>query len=236
MSQASFDITSQAARGLGIGDHELGAIMLDRIERPAYKWSHYLPAYEAEFAEYRSQPVRLLELGVAYGGSLHMWREWFPPGSVIFGVDIDPGCAAIDDDPGINVRIGSQADATFLQQVVEEMGGVDIVLDDGSHVAKHQLASLKALFPLLADGGTYVVEDLHTSYWREYGGTHGRGQGFLEQVKTMIDDMHGWYHTAPPGIPEVDAQHWVPRMAIYDSMIFLRKKRRGRPNTFGTGT
>lgn len=236
MSQSSFDITSDAARELGVADSELGAIMFDRIARPAYKWSHYLPAYEAELAEYRSQPVRFLELGVFHGGSLQMWREWFPPGSVIFGVDIDPGCAAIDDDEGINVRIGSQADPAFLRGVVEEMGGVDIVLDDGSHVAEHQLASLRALFPILAEGGTYVVEDLHTSYWREYGGRHGRGEGFVEQVKTLIDDMHGWYHPKGPAIPEVDAQHWMPRIAIYDSMVFLRKVRRSRPQAFWSGT
>ncbi len=45
------------------------------------------------------------------------------------------------------------------------MGGVDVVLDDGSHIATLQRISFEALFPMLPDGGLYIIEDTHTAYW-----------------------------------------------------------------------
>ena len=50
------------------------------------------------------------------------------------------------------------------------MGGIDIVLDDGSHNMKDIIVSLESLFPMLNDGGVYMIEDLHTAYWRKFGG------------------------------------------------------------------
>ncbi len=36
---------------------------------------------------------------------------------------------------------------------------------------KQQITSFKVLFPHLKSGGIYVIEDLHTSYWKLYGGS-----------------------------------------------------------------
>ena len=47
---------------------------------------------------------------------------------------------------------------------------MDIVIDDGSHVNEHVLTSFKVLFPLLKNGGVYVVEDVQTTYDDGYGG------------------------------------------------------------------
>ena len=43
-------------------------------------------------------------------------------------------------------------------------GEFDIVIDDGSHVNKHILASFKQLVGKLKPGGIYVIEDLGCSY------------------------------------------------------------------------
>ena len=85
-----------------------------------------------------------------------------------------------------------------MRSVVTEMGGLDIVLDDGSHRVSHQRASFEVLFPLLSQNALYVVEDMHTNYWR--GACEGgwrRRSTFLEQMKDLIDDLHGWWHTHP---------------------------------------
>lgn len=60
-----------------------------------HKWHHYLPIYERYFAPYKSLKPRFLEIGVSKGGSLSLWREYFGPDAVIFGIDIDPSCAAL---------------------------------------------------------------------------------------------------------------------------------------------
>jgi len=43
---------------------------------------------------------------------------------------------------------------------------VCFINDDGSHVPEHQLFSFDYLFhELLMPGGTYIIEDVETSYW-----------------------------------------------------------------------
>jgi Methyltransferase domain len=185
-----------------------------------HKWHHYLPIYDRYLTPWQGRPVRMLEIGVSRGGSMGMWRKFLGPEAVLFGIDIDPDCARFDGQAA-NVRIGSQTDAAFLQDVVAEMGGLDIVLDDGSHVSQHIRASLDVLFPLLSDGGTYIVEDLHTSYWRAYGGGFGKPGTFIEDVKSLIDDMHHWYHDRGQQVAATSGH--IGAIHVYDSLVVLEK-------------
>lgn len=185
-----------------------------------HKWHHYIPIYDRYFSPWRGKPVRMLEIGVSKGGSLQLWRKYFGPEAVIFGIDINPDCAALDGQAG-SVRIGSQDDPEFLRAVVREMGGVDLVLDDGSHVMAHIRDSLAALFPLLSQGGTYMIEDLHTAYARAYGGGYLSRNSFFVDVAKIIDDMHGWYHDGPEQYPALARQ--VSGVHIHDSIVVLEK-------------
>ncbi len=185
-----------------------------------HKWHHYLPIYDRYLTPLRGRPVRMLEIGVSRGGSMALWRKFLGPDAVLFGIDIDPACAVFDGHSA-QVRIGSQADPDFLRAVVAEMGGVDIVLDDGSHVSAHIRASLDTLYPMLSVGGLYIIEDLHACYWRKFGGGYGRPGSFLEVVKTMIDDIHHWYHDMGQRIGAT-AGH-LGALHVYDSMVVLEK-------------
>ena len=160
---------------------------------PVHKWHHYIPYYDRYFSRFRGSQVRFLEIGVFRGGSLQMWREYFGQNAIIYGIDNDPNCADLNGLAG-QVRIGSQDDPEFLKEVINEMGGVDVVLDDGSHKTKHQMKSLKLLFPAMSQGGVYMVEDLHTSFWRGYSGGYGRRLNFFEFAADIINDMHHWWH------------------------------------------
>lgn len=221
---------------------DLASIFFDHDGHQVFKWTHYLAAYEEQFHPYRAgmplpdgttRPLRMLEIGIAQGGSLQMWRKYFGPEAIIFGVDLDERCAVAAGD--YEIRIGSQADPDFLRAVVEEMGGVDIVLDDGSHVAEHQVGSMRTLFPLLSDGGVYAVEDLHTAYWPDYQGGHRQPGTFIDLVKDVIDDMHGWYHDGGD-TQGFDARANIPRLTIYDSVAFIAKAKRARPMVTKIGT
>jgi Methyltransferase domain len=185
-----------------------------------HKWHHYLPIYDRYLTPWRGRPVRMLEIGVSRGGSMALWRKFLGPDAVLFGIDIDPGCAAFNGQAA-EVRIGSQADPDFLRAVVEEMGGLDIVLDDGSHVSKHIRASLDTLYPLLADGGLYIIEDLHACYWGNFGGGYRRAGSFIEVVKEMIDDMHHWYHDKGQEIAATAG--YLGAMHVHDSLVVLEK-------------
>lgn len=181
--------------------------------RPIHKWTHYFAHYEQFFTRFRNTPVKMLEIGVFKGGSLELWRNYFGHDATIFGIDINPSCANFVDAPN-QVRIGSQDDPNFLRSVVQEMGGLDIVLDDGSHRGNHIISSFRTLFPLLSDGGLYVME-------AEFPGT--RQNQSLSFVKRLIDDMHCHFHRQEPlETPHVGAVH------LFDSMAFIEKNERHR--------
>jgi hypothetical protein len=191
-----------------------------------HKWHHYLPIYERYFAPYKNLRPRFLEIGVSKGGSLSLWREYFGPDAVIFGIDIDPSCAALNGKSG-QVRIGSQDDPEFLASVVKEMGGVDIILDDGSHFSKHIRASLNTLFPLLDDGGLYMIEDLHATYWITHEGGYQKSESIIGDIRQMYDDMHHWYHSEGQKI-EATANN-IAAIHLYDSIAVLEKSRVPQP-------
>lgn len=207
-------------------DTELGRLFFEHRGRTVHKWLHYLAVYERYLAPFRGQPVKFLEIGVSEGGSLELWRDYFGVQAIIFGIDIDPRCAARATAPN-QVRIGSQDDAAFLKGVVSEMGALNVVLDDGSHIGRHQRASFDALFPLLSDHGLYMIEDIHTSYWHGFheGGYRRRGTA-IEYVKGMIDDMHAWYHERTPKTP---AKCDVGAIHVYDGIVVIEKARRQEP-------
>ena len=198
-----------------------------------HKWVHYLPIYEKYFSPYQGKPIRMLEIGVNKGGSLNLWRKYFGPEATIFGIDVNPECAEVAIAPN-QVRIGSQADPAFLEQVVDEMGVPDIILDDGSHIGRHQRASFQTLFPLLAEGGLYVIEDTHTAYWPTiYEGGYRRAGTAIEFVKGIIDDMHQWYHGKPKNV--VNAGD-VGSVHIFDSIVIIEKRTSERPGHAKVGT
>ncbi len=128
----------------------------------ARKFPEYYSQYERHFSSLQHNDLRLLEIGVQYGGSLKMWEEYFPH-ATITGIDIDPLCK-LHGKGRITVQIGSQTDPDFLSQFVD----YDIIIDDGGHTMHQQKVSFDTLFPLLKPGGIYVIEDLHTSYWPEF--------------------------------------------------------------------
>lgn len=185
-----------------------------------YKWHHYLPIYHRYFEKYRSTNVKMLEIGVAKGGSLKLWRDYFGAEAKIFGIDILPECERHDGVYG-QVRIGSQADEKFLTSVADEMGEIDIVLDDGSHDSHHIRKSFQVLFPRLKNGGVYIIEDLHAAYWNTYSGGYRRKSSFIEDIKTMIDDMHHWYHPHGQKISVAASQTYA--IHIFDSIVLIEK-------------
>ena len=138
------------------------------------KWPQgYISYYQRHFAPLRRRRLNLLEIGIGTlgprngGDSLRMWRDYFPR-ATIWGLDIlDKSRHA---GPRIRVLQGSQNDPELLRDVARRIGRIDIVIDDGSHVNEHVLTSFHTLFPLLATGGVYVIEDMVTSYYPKFGG------------------------------------------------------------------
>ena len=188
--------------------------------RAIHKWPHYFPIYERHFAPWRGRSLVFLEIGVAKGGSLEMWRRWFGPMAVIVGVDIDRRCAG-RAGAGVDVRIGDQSDPQFLQRVIDEFGVPDIVLDDGSHQMADIKASFDFLYPRIGLNGVYMVEDLHTAYWKRFGGGLDEPASFINIAKGLVDQLNA-DHAEGAITPDAFTRQTLA-IAFYDSVVVFEK-------------
>ena len=132
------------------------------LDTHKYNGKTYCDIYQKHFDSIRHNVKKLVEIGVRDGASLKMWKEYFP-NAIIYGIDIDPRCKEMEEDR-VKVFIGDQNDETFLNKIKDEIGEYDILIDDGSHITRHQITSYNILYPNLKNKGYYVIEDLRCSY------------------------------------------------------------------------
>ncbi len=202
--------------------------------RLIHKWMHYFEIYHRHFEPFRGRPVTVAEFGVYHGGSLQMWKHYFGPEARIVGIDINPACKDLVEDQ-IEIVIGDQEDRGFLAALRDRLGPVDIVIDDGGHTMAQQIATFEEMFKAVRDGGVYLVEDLHTSYWEEYGGGFDIAGSFIEYAKVLVDQLHGWH--GRDGSPAVtDYTRQIRGMHVYDSVIVFDKDDVRQPDVRKTGT
>ncbi len=195
---------------------------LTNEQRLIHKWKHYFPIYESHFKRFVNRDVVILEIGCGQGGSLQLWKRYLGPHARIIGIDINPDCTAFEEDQ-ISIRIGDQSDKTFLAKLVEEFGPFDIVLDDGSHVMSHIKASFEELYPHIVRNGIYLVEDLHTAYWDEYGGGLRRKGSFIEYCKDLIDELNADHSRNV--LASTEFTNSTHSMHFYDSVVVFEKGR-----------
>jgi hypothetical protein len=185
------DLKTPRGRRSGDGD-AIDPLTRFAIGRGTDKWGphFYTPVYHELFSSLRRLPIRLLEIGVGGhgsavtgGASLLMWADYFPRARIV-GIDIAE--KRLDVHPRVTVLQGSQDDSAFLARVVEEHGPFDIVIDDGSHVPKQVAASFEMLFPTLADSGFYVIEDVQTAFWPDFGGTPADGAETMALARVAL--------------------------------------------------
>lgn len=155
------------------------------------KWDDYFDVYDKHFKHLRGQTVNILEIGVSHGGSLEMWLNYFGKDNCrVYGIDLEPRSKQIENKPYITVFTGDQGDPNFLKSVIAQTSPFDIIIDDGSHIPRHQIASFKELYPHLKPDGIYLCEDLHTNYVPMYGGGLRRPDTFVEFIKDYIDKLN----------------------------------------------
>jgi len=217
---------------------ELHTLYREHRGKRVDKWPLYLDFYARVFGPMRDKPIRLLEIGIQNGGSLELWQKYFPRAAVLVGCDIDPGCAKlVYDDPRIRVVVGDANDATTQASILHHSQTFDIIIDDGSHCSGDIVRAFCRYFPLLSDGGLYIMEDLHCSYWGAFEGGLFHPFSSIAFAKSLADTINHehWrisasrhdllspflqhYHTK---IPEVELAH-VQSVEVANSVCLVRK-------------
>lgn len=189
---------------------------------------HYPPHYERHLAHLKHASFTLLEIGIGGysrtgegGASLRMWKHYFPHAEII-GLDIEDKSFVVEDR--IRAVQGSQVDEKLLTSVARQANNLQVVIDDGSHVCAHVVETFRILFPLLADGGVYVIEDTQTSYWERYGGSSDLGDPStsMNMVKSLLDGLNYEEHTPPDHVPTYPELH-VVAVHAYHNLVFIEK-------------
>jgi hypothetical protein len=182
----------------------------------------YTKYYQKHFRHLRKKRLNVLEIGVLKGESLRMWKRYFPK-SQIFGIDILD--ARNIEESRIKIFQGDQGDECFLEDVFKLIGSLDIIIDDGSHQNKHVICSFQTLFPLLNDGGIYVVEDLQTSYWPSFGGDSkdlNNPNTSMNFFKSLTDGLNYEEYENKEYIPNYFDKH-IESIHFYHNLVFIYK-------------
>lgn len=186
----------------------------------------YIGHYERHLEPFRRARVGLLEIGVGGykehrgGESLGMWRRYFRRGH-IYGLDVYDKTAL--NNHRVTVFRGSQGDQEVLERITRQIAALSIVIDDGSHIASDVLTCFAGLFPRLAPGGLYIIEDFHIpSHWTGYGGNQddttdpATVAGF---VKTLVEGLHFQEHHRQPSLLD----RTITALHCYHKMIVIEK-------------
>jgi hypothetical protein len=198
------------------------------------KHTHYFDIYERHFARYRNTNVAFLEIGTYNGGSLQMWKHYFGPRARIFGVDINPECKKLQENQ-IEIYIGDQANKEFLERLTKKIPQPDIILDDGGHFMDQQISTFEVLYPFVAPDGIYMCEDMHTSYWRNYGGGFKARGTFAEYSKFFIDYLHAKHSRSLQKSKLLDFAQSTFGLHYYDSILVIEKRLREESKRQKTG-
>ncbi len=189
----------------------------------SHKWNHYFDIYHTHMAKFVDKNPVIVEIGVQRGGSLEMWNYYFNGKCKIYGIDIDPACKDIERHfNNVTILIGDQSDETFLDNIIKTIPNIDILVDDGGHINSHQIKTFEKLYDNIVPGGLYLIEDLHTSYWSEYGGGLKNPYSFIEYSKNLIDMLNAFF------VRDVgyDRSFAIKTYSLhyYDSVLVIEKK------------
>lgn len=178
------------------------------------------------FSPVRGAPHKMLEIGFGCGHfkgqngmSALVWKAFFHRLDY-YAIDYIPQkdaemntCAADYEraHPGVvkKLWIGDQSDTVFLAKVIAEFSPpgpaankFDIIIDDGAHLYNCIKTSFQTLWPHVAPGGVYVVEDMAADFkftrvvakWIER---------LSFGVATQSDHFEDFENIVPPGVKTI---------------------------------
>ncbi len=216
----------------------------------------YLNQYDPILQYLVDRPVKLLEIGVHKGGSLLLWRDYFPKGTIV-GIDLKLPDGFAGEDR-IHMFLGSQDDTCFLSKVANETApeGFDVIIDDASHIGTTTRVAFWHLFDHhLKPSGLYVIEDWGTGYWDDWPDGkvfqprsrfwsailsmseklklasprwHNHSYGMVGLIKELIDEQGAADLTRKRWSGTPSRQSRFDSMLIMPSIVFVKKRESSR--------
>ena len=151
------------------------------------KHSNFFYIYDELLKKFKDKEVIIVEIGIASGGSLFMWKNYFKDKARVIGIDFNPGSKKWEKH-GFEIHIGNQSDPNFWKNFFEKIGKIDILIDDGGHTNEQQIVTFLNTFENIKEDGLIIIEDTHTSYLGEFG--NPSKYSFINFCKKIIDEQN----------------------------------------------
>ena len=103
------------------------------------------------------------------------------------------------------------------------------MIDDGSHRPEHIPAGPSTiLFPMLPKGGVYAIEDIQTSYWPRYGGSHRPRRPHDDDGPDQVSGRRAQLRGVPhdEGYEPTYTERHVVAVHCYHNLVFLHHQGR----------
>jgi len=121
----------------------------------------------------------------------------------------------------------------------------NIIIDDASHKSEDVIATFELMFYRVRPGGLYIIEDLHTSYWKSHNGGYKASQSQIEYLKNLVDllnvyhirkddewasDNKEFYNRLPE--KDKDLFVWINSITFYDNVAVIEKLKHPRNGSY----
>jgi predicted O-methyltransferase YrrM len=128
----------------------------------------YLDLYEKLLVSKKNTATHILEIGVLAGGSIKLWKDYFPS-AIVYGLDVVDKTENWDGvkDEKIKLLIGENAyNQNYVNKhFINNNLKFDVILDDAPHTLQSQKDCIKYYLPLLKDDGILIIEDVQDIKW-----------------------------------------------------------------------
>ena len=126
----------------------------------------YLPLYETLLKPIKHTNGNILEVGVSWGGSIKLWRDYFTK-ATIYGCDILDRVSIPELKTNNRIFLNLDGDAYTKEYVRKnfENKKFDFLLDDGPHSLLSQEKFVELYSPLLSENGILIIEDVQNINW-----------------------------------------------------------------------
>ena len=134
-----------------------------KIKIQAHGYSKF---YEDIFYPIKNEMLNIIEIGSFYGNASAALFFYFKK-SKIYGADINPDMFRYKADRVKSLYVNSNSLSSIKNELINKKIKFDIIIEDASHMLKDQIISLFYLFPILNNGGYFIVEELDFPETRE---------------------------------------------------------------------
>jgi hypothetical protein len=147
--------------GIGISDKGYRATGADH--------HFYIEIYDRLFSHMEEFPIKLFELGIANGASIHLWSSFFKNGTITgLYINYPSRKDILESMPNVQLAFGNGCKKETADAILNHFPLQDIFIDDGSHILEDQLFALENYSKLVKRDGYFIMEDIPGRNFAEF--------------------------------------------------------------------